>query len=139
MAQVPETAAIVSYGTTLSWLAYLSREGNSRGNFSPIKQESRSAATLSLPPCDMNSVAIPRLWTSRSIAHTSPILDFLVPALAYPPKSRRYVSTTSSTTDPSPSPQQDGPPKRRKPLSLEQRTFLDSAVSSSTYSQFPTI
>ncbi|CAO1603050.1 MAG: hypothetical protein LQ349_008473 [Xanthoria aureola] len=76
----------------------------------------------------MNSLAISRLWTSKNIAHSNPILDFLVPALSFPPRSRRYASTTSSTANPSPSPLQDGPPKRRKPLSLEQRAFLDSAL-----------
>ncbi|KAL8649068.1 MAG: hypothetical protein Q9226_005730, partial [Calogaya cf. arnoldii] len=76
----------------------------------------------------MNSVAFPRLWTSKIIVHTRPVFDFLVPALAYHPKSRRYASTTTSPTNPSPSSQKDEPPKRRKPLSIEQRAFLDNAL-----------
>ncbi|KAL8801744.1 MAG: hypothetical protein Q9223_006903 [Gallowayella weberi] len=81
----------------------------------------------------MNSVLVSRPF--RSIyAHDVPVLDFLAPALVrlprYP-KSRRQASTTSS---PIPGPKappttsQNEPPKRRKPLSKEQRHFLDSAL-----------
>ncbi|KAL8895987.1 MAG: hypothetical protein Q9192_003329 [Flavoplaca navasiana] len=77
----------------------------------------------------MNSVKATRLLRSSTSAYTAPLFDFLVPALARYPNSRRYASTASSNTSkPSKSPPKDEPPKRRKPLSKEQRDFLDSAL-----------
>ncbi|KAL8977541.1 MAG: hypothetical protein Q9205_006677 [Flavoplaca limonia] len=77
----------------------------------------------------MNSVKAPRLWRSSTSAYTAPFFDFLVPALARYPNSRPYASTASSnTSNPSTSPPRDEPPKRQKPLTKEQRDFLDSAL-----------
>ncbi|KAL9598871.1 MAG: hypothetical protein Q9219_004211 [cf. Caloplaca sp. 3 TL-2023] len=61
--------------------------------------------------------------TSRA----APLYDFLVPAIVPQSLNRRHASTTSSSATQS---QKDAPLKRRRPLSKEQRAFLDSAVSS---------
>ncbi|KAI4121509.1 MAG: hypothetical protein LQ338_006329 [Usnochroma carphineum] len=61
----------------------------------------------------------------------TPLFDFLVPALAQRPENRRHVSTSpspTSTQSAPPSSQKATPPKRRHPLSEEQRDFLDSAL-----------
>ncbi|KAL8927049.1 MAG: hypothetical protein Q9208_002595 [Pyrenodesmia sp. 3 TL-2023] len=83
----------------------------------------------------MNPLQLSGVRYGKSISHAKPLFDFLVPALARP-TTRRHVSTTSSpsavsTEAPSPPPppsQQDPSPKRRRPLSKEQRDFLDSAL-----------
>ncbi|KAL8916664.1 MAG: hypothetical protein Q9172_006204 [Xanthocarpia lactea] len=75
----------------------------------------------------MKTIAVSRRWTPQSFAHRGPLFDFLVPALAFHRKRIRHASTTPSTR-PSPTPQLSEGPKRRKPLSKEQRAFLDSAL-----------
>ncbi|KAL8644549.1 MAG: hypothetical protein Q9210_007200, partial [Variospora velana] len=78
------------------------------------------------------------LSSRPALSRGAPLFDFLVPALAQRPTSRRYVSTSpfSPTTDSSP--REHESPKRRRPLTKEQREFLDSAVSvSHTFPHFP--
>ena len=60
----------------------------------------------------------------------SPVLDFLVPRLYQVP---RHASITTSSAAPSTEPQPESlssnsTSKRRRPLSKEQKQFLDSAV-----------
>ncbi|KAI4169954.1 MAG: hypothetical protein LQ343_005336 [Gyalolechia ehrenbergii] len=76
----------------------------------------------------MNSLKHMRYSFRKLTVQNAPVFDFLVPAIAQYPPNRRYASTTSQQTSP-PAPQIDAAPKRRQPLSKEQRDFLDSAVS----------
>ncbi|KAL8749829.1 MAG: hypothetical protein Q9184_006651 [Pyrenodesmia sp. 2 TL-2023] len=80
----------------------------------------------------MNPLPLSRIRCRNTLSRAKPLFDFLVPALVHP-TTRRYVSTTSSpsatSTEAPPSPsQEDSSPKRRRPLSKEQRDFLDSAL-----------
>ncbi|KAL8932455.1 MAG: hypothetical protein Q9216_006828, partial [Gyalolechia sp. 2 TL-2023] len=82
----------------------------------------------------MNSLNHMKLFSRKFVNQSFSVPDFLVPAVAQRSSSRRAVSTASSIPSPSqsiaPSPTQkkDAPPKRRQPLSKEQRDFLDSAL-----------
>ncbi|KAI4182790.1 MAG: hypothetical protein L6R41_005772 [Letrouitia leprolyta] len=75
-----------------------------------------------------------KLLSRSRVNQNLSVLDFLVPAVVQHPPGRRYASIASSSPSPSPTPSQSPPskdnatPKRRKPLSKEQRDFLDSAL-----------
>ncbi|KAL8954465.1 MAG: hypothetical protein Q9183_007105 [Haloplaca sp. 2 TL-2023] len=64
----------------------------------------------------------------RSTTGLAPVLDFLVPALAYPRRSLRHASSTTSSSASQPPSPANAPPKARRPLSKEQSAFLDSAL-----------
>ncbi|KAI1331752.1 ubiquinone biosynthesis protein COQ7 [Xylariaceae sp. FL0255] len=61
------------------------------------------------------------LMRSLRQVHSLPVHDFLLPAFFVP--TRRCVSTTSPSSHPS-----SHPPKKLKPLTKEQRDFLDAAL-----------
>ncbi|KAL9025634.1 MAG: hypothetical protein Q9196_005567, partial [Gyalolechia fulgens] len=64
----------------------------------------------------------------KSVNQNIAVFDFLVPTVAHHPPNRRYISTASPSQSPAPPPPpRDAVPKRRQPLSKEQRDFLDSA------------
>jgi 3-demethoxyubiquinol 3-hydroxylase len=73
------------------------------------------------------------MYSSRSLMRLMrvqgqlPVHDFLAPALFTP--ARRCLSTTVAKKAAASAPAQDAQQPKRKPLTKEQRDFLDSAVS----------
>jgi len=68
-----------------------------------------------------------------AIKHQLPVLDFLAPSLVGYRQRPRHASITTSAASPASEPdpaslKSESTAKRRRPLSKEQKDFLDSAV-----------
>ena len=81
----------------------------------------------------MKAALFSRSIFNQGLLRPSPILEFLLPSFTVNPSRIRYASITTSSaspnTEPSPSTiDRSSSAKRRKPLSKEQREFLDRAL-----------
>lgn len=81
----------------------------------------------------MNAAKALRSLYRPTLHHQAPTLDFLLPSFINPISRHRYASITTSSASPETEPiakSLDSPStaKRRRPLSKEQKAFLDSAL-----------
>lgn len=93
----------------------------------------KTAATANLRM--MNSAAALRSLYTSAARRPTPVYDFLAPCLIQGPSRTQCASITSSSAPPSTEPKPEAlnstsSAKRRRPLTPEQKNFLDSAVSS---------
>ena len=75
----------------------------------------------------------------RPLTFTQPVLDFLVPRLCQRSLGAQYARITTSSAPPITEPQPESlnssnPTKKKRPLSNEQREFLDRAVRATFHS-----